>query len=305
MSALESWRNGRVKSTIEAFVERASRGSSALEVADRVAVFDNDGTLWTEKPVPTQLQWLVAQWAEAARADPSLSEAQPYAAAASGDLAWIGAAVAKHAAGDDGDLRLLLAAVSRVTAGMSVEAYADLVQDFFDSAVHPVLQVPYAATVYRPMVELIAFLRDHGFTCYVVSAGERDFMRPMTQQNYAVPPEHVVGSAMGLEYVDGEVRYVDALAFFDDGPEKPVRIWSRIGRKPAIAVGNSDGDLQMLEYTRPGDQGLRLLVHHDDDTGRGDEPYDRGAERVLAEAADRDVTVVSVRDDWAAVFPTV
>ncbi|ROS73860.1 phosphoserine phosphatase [Curtobacterium sp. PhB130] len=303
MTELTSWRPGAARTTIEDFIARATSGPDALDPADRIAVFDNDGTLWTEKPVPTQLQWLVAQWADAARDDPELAGTQPYAAALAGDLRWIGNAVDAHAAGDDTDLRLLLGAVVHVTAGMSVDRYGELVADFYATAEHPVLRTPYSATVYQPMVELIAVLRSHGFACYVVSAGERDFMRPMTEVNYDIPAERVVGSAMGLEYVDGEVRYVDALAFFDDGPEKPVRIWSRIGRRPAVAVGNSDGDREMLEYTLPGAAGLRLLVHHDDTTGRGDEPYDRGAEAMLAEAADRDVTVVSVRDDWDTVFP--
>ncbi|ROP66929.1 phosphoserine phosphatase [Curtobacterium sp. PhB115] len=304
MNALPSWRPGGARDVIERFVADSTHGDTALPPAERVAVFDNDGTLWSEKPMPTQLQWLVARWAEAARADPDLAATQPYAAVASGDLSWVGQAVDKHASGDDADLRLLLAAVTRATAGMSVEDYGRVVGDFYAQAEHPVLGVPYAATVYQPMVELVQFLRENDFACYVVSAGERDFMRPMTEQNYGIPPEAVIGSAMGLEYVDGEVRYVDALAFFDDGPEKPVRVWSRIGRRPAVAVGNSNGDREMLEYTQPGASGLRLLVHHDDDTGRGDEPYDKGAETVLREASDRDTTVISVRDDWSRVFPS-
>ncbi|TCL81071.1 phosphoserine phosphatase [Curtobacterium sp. PhB128] len=304
MDTLPSWRPGHARDAVEQFLARTTGGDTPLPVDDRVAVFDNDGTLWNEKPMPTQLHWLVQQWAAAASADPELARTQPYAAAQSGDLSWIGGAVDRHASGDDSDLRLLLAAVGRATAGMSVDDYRRLVSDFYAHAEHPVLGVPYAATVYQPMVELVRLLHEHGFTCYVVSAGERDFMRPMTEQNYGIAPEHVIGSAMGLEYVDGEVRYVDALAFFDDGPEKPVRVWSRIGRRPAVAVGNSDGDREMLEYTVPGHAGLRLLVHHDDDTGRGDQPYDKGAEVVLREADERDITVVSVRDDWATVFPT-
>ncbi|TDN42848.1 haloacid dehalogenase-like hydrolase [Curtobacterium flaccumfaciens] len=303
MTELPSWRDGRARDAILQYVADVTGGPDPLAPAERVAVFDNDGTLWTEKPVPTQLQWLVAQWAQAARTDPSLAAIQPYAAAAAGDLAWIGGAIDRHTAGDDRDLGLLFAAVTRVTAGLSVERYAEMVADFYASSTHPALGVPYAETVYQPMVELVDLLHRNDFACYVVSAGERDFMRSTIFDAFGIPPERVVGTAFGLEYVDGEVRYGNALAFFDDGPEKPVRIWSRIGQRPAIAVGNSDGDREMLEYARPGASGLRLTVHHDDDTGRGDAPYDKGAERLLGEAAEREVVVVSVRDDWDRVFP--
>jgi hypothetical protein len=154
------------------------------------------------------------------------------------------------------------------------------------------------------MVELLRYLEAHGFTVYIVSGGERDFMRPMTEQYYGIPPEHVVGSALGLAYDadSGEVRYTAGLDFMDDGPEKPVRIWSRIGRRPLIAGGNSNGDQPMLDFARKGG-GLALLVHHDDASGRGDVPYDKGAEQALAEASDRGYTVVSVANDWSRIFP--
>jgi hypothetical protein len=155
------------------------------------------------------------------------------------------------------------------------------------------------------MVDLLRYLEHHGFTCYIVSGGERDFMRPMTQDNYGIPPERVIGSALGLTYDEDDaiVRYSPSLAFFDDGPEKPVRIWTRIGRRPLLACGNSNGDMPMLDYARRGDrQGLALLIRHDD-ADRGDTPYDTGAERALEAAATRGYTVVSVRDDWDTVFP--
>ncbi|SOC86914.1 Phosphoserine phosphatase [Curtobacterium sp. 314Chir4.1] len=302
MSTLNSWRNGHTRDVIERYVDRVTSGRNALPVSDRVAVFDNDGTLWTEKPMPTQLHWLIGRWASAAEHDPALRRTQPYLAASTGDHSWFGRALEKHAAGDDADLQALLAAVVRVTADMSVERYAEIVSSFYASALHPTLGVPYAQTVYQPMVELIEWLRSRGFTCYVVSAGERDFMRPMTELNYGIPPEQVIGTAMGLKYSNSDVRYGDTMAFFDDGPEKPTRIWSRIGRRPVVAVGNSDGDREMLEYAGPAHRALRLLIHHDDDTGRGDAPYDEGAGQILHAADRSDITVVSVRDDWARVF---
>ena len=298
--ALPSWRDGAARSAITSFVDEVAAG--AVPVPERVAVFDNDGTLWTEKPMPTQLHYLVQQWAAAALADPGLAATQPYAAAASNDLRWLGAAVDRHYAGDDSDLRLVIAAITQATAGTSVDDYERSVSEFYRVARHLTLKRPYSGAVYLPMVELLRHLEANGFTCYIVSGGERDFMRPMTLDYYGIPPERVIGSAFGLEYVDGEVRYGSSLSFLDDGPEKPVRIWSRIGRRPILAVGNSNGDLPMLGYLRRTGPTLSLLVHHDDDSGRGDEPYDTGAEAALAEVRAGAITEVSVMRDWSRVF---
>lgn len=302
MTALPSWTDTATRRAIERFVADTER---SVPVAERVAVFDNDGTLWTEKPMPTQLHYIVQGWRAAAAADPSLADAQPYRAAVSGDFAWLGAAIDKHYLGDDTDLQTLIGALVGLVHDVSVEDYAASVSAFFRDATHPVLGRSYAQAVYLPMVELLRYLEAHGFTCYIVSGGERDFMRPMTEDVYGIPPERVVGSAFGLDYDDatGTVRYAASLAFFDDGAQKPVRIWSRIGRRPLVAVGNSNGDMQMLDYALRGVRaGLALLIHHDDDTGRGDTPYDRGAEKALGAADDRGYTVVSVRDDWSRVF---
>lgn len=304
-SPLSSWRDTGTRRTIEAFVAAVTEGPDAVPVDERIAVFDNDGTLWSEKPMPTQLHYVVERWREAATRDPSLADRQPYRAAVTGDLAWLGTAIDKHYAGDDSDLGVIIQALLGLTDGVSVEDYARSVADFYRTAQHPLLGRPYAESVYRPMVELLRYLESHGFTCYIVSGGERDFMRPMTQANYGIPPERVIGSALGLAYdeKDASVRYSSALAFFDDGPEKPVRIWSRIGRRPLLAAGNSNGDMPMLDFAHGGHRpGLALLIHHDD-PGRGDTSYDTGAERALGAAADRGYTVVSVKDDWSSVFP--
>lgn len=301
---LPSWADTATRAAIEAFVQNVTDGPGAVPESERVAVFDNDGTLWSEKPMPTQLHYIVEQWRAQAEADPSLAEKQPYKAAATGDHGWLGGAVDKHYEGDDSDLKILIGALVGVTAGMSVEDYAASVSEFYETAKHLTLGTPYSDAVYAPMVELLRYLERHGFTVYIVSGGERDFMRPMTQQYYGIPPEHVVGSALGLAFDadTGDVRYTAGLDFFDDGPEKPVRIWSRIGRRPLIAGGNSNGDQAMLDFTRAGG-GLALLVHHDDDSGRGDTPYDKGADTALAEASERGYTVVSVKRDWTRVFP--
>lgn len=304
-TALPSWRDTRTRRDIEAFVAAVSEGPDAVPVAERVAVFDNDGTLWTEKPMPTQLHYVVEQWRAAAQRSPELAERQPYRAAVSGDFGWLSAAIDKHYGGDDTDLQIIIQALVGLTDGVSVEEYARSVAEFYRTAQHPTLRRPYSAAVYQPMVELLRHLELHGFTCYIVSGGERDFMRPMTQANYGIPPERVVGSAFGLTWneEDASVHYSSSLAFFDDGPEKPVRIWSRIGRRPLFAGGNSNGDMAMLDFARRGPRpGFAMLVHHDDDD-RGDAPYDAGAEKALSVAADRGYTVVSVREDWATVFP--
>jgi phosphoserine phosphatase len=302
---LRSWREGATRDAVLEFVAAVTEGPEAVPPEQRVAVFDNDGTLWSEKPMPTQLHFIVDQWRAALREDPGLAEQQPYRAVATGDLAWIGGAVDHHYAGDDTDLRTMLAAILATTSGMSVEEYESAVAEFYAEAQHPTLNRPYASTIYLPMLELLRLLDDAGFTSYIVSGGDRDFMRPMTMESYGIPPERVIGSAVGLEYDDAarEVRYGASLSFFDDGLEKPVRIWTRVGRRPLLAAGNSNGDGPMLRFVQGHPRSLSLLVHHDDDTGRGDQPYDRGAEVVLGESREHGFQVVSVKHDWATVFP--
>jgi phosphoglycolate phosphatase-like HAD superfamily hydrolase len=303
---LPSWREGRTREAILEFVAAVSDGADAVPPVERVAVFDNDGTLWTEKPMPTQLHYVVDQWAAAARADPALAERQPYKAVVERDLAWLGAALDKHYTGDDSDLKVMIGALLGVTAQQSVEDYHAAVAEFYRTAQHQTLQRPYSGAVYQPMVELLRHLDAHDFACYIVSGGDRDFMRPITADYYGIPPERVVGTAIGMEYDEAtnEVRYGTSLRFFDDGPEKPVRIWTRVGRRPILAAGNSNGDVQMLRYVQGHLRSLSLLVHHDDDTDRGDAPYDKGAEQALAAADEHGFVRVSVKDDWSTVFVT-
>lgn len=304
---LASWRDTATRAAIVDFVAAVTDPDCPDFVPNeqRIAVFDNDGTLWTEKPMIVQLHYLLEQWKKAATDDPSLAEKQPYAAAVSGDLAWLGAAVDKHYAGDDGDMGLLIAAVAASSSGASVEEYEASVAAFFREALHLSLGRSYSHTVYQPMVELVRYLDAHDFRTYIVSGGERDFMRAVTWDYYGVPRQRVIGTAMGLEY-DAEanvVRYAPTLDFFDDGAVKPVRIWTRVGRRPILAAGNSNGDIPMLRYAQGSARSLALLVHHDDDTERGDAPYDKGAEDALAAADAHGFTTISVRDDWEQVFP--
>ncbi len=295
---LESWTEGPTKSAIVDFVGRVTTANGPDFVApeERIAVFDNDGTLWCEKPMYIQLDFLLRRFKEQAEADPSRRDQQPYKAAYSGDLQWLGDAVTKHYQGDDTDLKPLMGAILRAHHEITVEEHAGRVSAFFAEAKHPTLGRPYTSCGYAPMVELLRYLEANGFTCYIVSGGGRDFMRPVTGALYGVPPERVVGSSVGLDYRDGHLYTTDQPEFLDDGPMKPVRLWSRIGRRPILAAGNSNGDIEMLEFAK----GLRLLVLHDDADREFD--YTAGAEKSLEQAATDAWTVVSMRKDWTTVF---
>jgi len=298
VAELASWTDGSTKSAIVDFVGRVTTegGPDYVEPQERVAVFDNDGTLWCEKPMYIQLDFLIRRFTEQAKADPSLRERQPYKAAAEGDLTWFGEAVTKHYQGDDSDVKPLVGAILTAHYEITVEEHRSRVEAFFAEAKHPTLGRTYTACGYQPMVELLRYLEAGGFMCYIVSGGGRDFMRPVTSALYGIPPERVVGSSVGLNYRGGDLYTTSQPEFLDDGPMKPVRLWSRIGRRPILAAGNSNGDIEMLEFTR----GLRLLVLHDDADREFD--YTAGAEKALEQAAKDDWTVVSMRNDWTAVF---
>jgi len=309
MTELSLWTDGATRSAITDFVARVTDegGSDYVEPAARVAVFDNDGTLWSEKPLPIQLDFTIRQLARLAAADPSLRDRQPYKAAYEGDQHWMGAAMVKHYHGDDGDLQLLMGAITSAFDTVDVEAYDRQVLAFFDEATHPTLGRAYRECGYAPMVELLLYLEENGFTTYIASGGDRDFMRPVAGDLYGIPPERVIGSALGLEYrSDNDTHtllYKAAMEFFDDGPEKPVRIWSRIGRRPILSAGNSNGDVPMLAYSgREESPALRLLLLHDDD--QREFSYTAGAENALDVADQQGWTVVSMKNDWTGVFPS-
>jgi phosphoserine phosphatase len=305
---LPSWNDTPTRHAITQFVEAASSasGPGSMPLEQRVATFDNDGTLWCEKPMPIQLDFTMRRFAAMAEADASLHDRQPWKAAYEQDLRWLGAAMVKHYRGDDSDLALLIAAVPQAFAGLTVEAYADEVDAFFRAADHPQLGRPYLTCGYQPMIELLRYLEDHGFATYIASGGDRDFMRPVAGGLYGVPPERVIGSSLTLDYRhDGEgggLLYKPQMEFFDDGPTKPVRIWSRIGRRPTVAVGNSNGDVPMLHFAGgPSGAALRLLLLHDDPDREFD--YTAGAENALDQARAHGWTVISIKDDWSTVFP--
>ena len=305
--SLSSWTDGPTKAAIIDFVTRVSEdgGPDFVPPAERIAVFDNDGTLWCEKPMPVELGFILRRLAEMAEADPSLRETQPWKAAHERDYQWLGDVVTKHYHGDDSDVAVLLRGIVGAFAGMTVSEYGMAAHAFLEQAQHPTLGRRLRDGGYVPMVELLRYLEANGFITYIASGGNRDFMRPVTSEIYGIPAERIIGSSAGLRYQDdetgGTLVYEAAMDVFDDGPMKPVRIWSRTGRQPILAGGNSNGDIPMLQYAGgSGRPGLRLLVLHDDPVREFE--YTSGAEKSLDIARDQGWTVVSIKDDWATVF---
>ena len=305
--ALSSWRDGPAKQAILAFVAAAGGedGSDPVPIEERVAVFDNDGTLWCEKPVPIQMDFILRRFVEMADAAPALRDRQPWKAAHERDHAWFSTVMREHYAGDDHNVKTLAGGVLAAYAGVSVEDFEARADAFLRGTQHPTLGRGYLECAYAPMVELLALLAANGFANYIVSGGGRDFMRPISQEVYGIPRERVIGSATALAYTSddrgGTITHTPAPDYLDDGPEKPIRIWSRTGRRPLLAAGNSNGDVPMLDITRH-DEGsfLRLLVLHDDAEREFD--YTAGAEQALKQAETDGWTVVSVKNDWTRVF---
>jgi phosphoserine phosphatase len=304
---LASWNEGDARTAIVEFVERATKEGGAGFVAppERVAVFDNDGTLWCEKPMPIQADFIVRRLYAMAEAEPGLRDRQPWKAAHERDYGWFGKVLDDHYAGDDTNLRTLAGGVIAAHAGISVEEFEAQADAFLRTTQHPSLGRGYLECGYAPMIELLDYLAANGFANYIASGGGRDFMRPISDELYRIPRDRVIGSSLALDYVSddagGTITRKPEADYLDDGPQKPVRIWSRVGRRPIVAGGNSNGDVQMLDFAqRPDRPSLRLLVNHDD--SEREFAYTAGAEQALERAGSQSWTVVSVRDDWRTVF---
>jgi phosphoserine phosphatase len=237
--------------------------------------------------------------------DQALRARQPWQAAHEHDYGWLGGAMTKHYRGDDADMKTLMGAILEAFADHTVERYCAAAERYLRGGAHPTLERGLLQCAYAPMIDLLDYLAANGFTNYIASGGDRDFMRPITEAVYGIPSERVIGSSNALRWTDdedgGTVRYQASPDVFDDGPVKPVRIWSRIGRRPILAGGNSNGDIPMLRYAGgPSRPALRLLVLHDDDDREF--AYTGGAEEALERAGQEGWTVASVKDDWATVF---
>lgn len=301
---LPSWNDGKAKQAIVDFVTRIAKDGSRdfVPVAERIAVFDNDGTLWSEQPMYFQLAFTMDRVKALAPQHPEWREKQPFKGVLEGDLQAV------LAGGEHALLEMIMAA----HAGMTTEEFAQIVKDWLASAKHPRFQRPYTECVFQPMLELLGCLRANGFKTYVVSGGGVEFMRPWTEKVYGIPPEQVIGSSIRTKFElrDGRPVLVrlPELSFIDDGAGKPVGIHQHIGRRPIAAFGNSDGDLEMLKWTSAGDGArLCLIVHHTD--ADREFAYDRKSsvgrlDKALDEAKARGWTVVDMKADWKTIFPS-
>jgi phosphoglycolate phosphatase-like HAD superfamily hydrolase len=301
---LPSWNDGPVKKSIADFVVRVTTpgGADFVAVPERIATFDNDGTLWTEQPYYFQLAFALDRIKAMAPQHPEWKNKQPFKALLQGDKQ------ALATAGKDG----LLQIVAATHAGMTIDDFTKAVIEWTKTARHPRFNRPYTELVYQPMLELLAYLRANGFKTFIASGGGVEFMRPWTERVYGIPPEQVVGSSGVVKFqigADGkpELLKLAKIEFVDDGPGKPVGINRFIGRRPIFAFGNSDGDLQMLQWTMAG-QGPRFagLVHHTD--AEREYAYDRESkvgklDKALDEASAKGWPVVDMKKDWKAIFP--
>ncbi|HKM65685.1 MAG TPA: HAD family hydrolase [Candidatus Acidoferrum sp.] len=305
---LSSWSDGRAKRSIVAFVEKVTNPSSPdfVPVAERIATFDNDGTLWCEQPMPVQFYFALDRVKALAPQHPEWKAQEPFASLLKGDLKTA------LAGGDHAIIELLMA----THTGMITVEFEQIVKDWIATAKHPKTGKLYTEMIYQPMLELLVYLRANGFKTFIVSGGGIEFMRPWAEKVYGIPPEQVIGSSAKTQFEmrDGKAVLVrlPELNFIDDKAGKPVGINQHIGRRPVMAFGNSDGDREMLEYTQGG-SGARfmLLVLHDDAAreyaygpakGLPDVKLGAFTEALFEQAKMDGWTVVSMKDDWKHVF---
>jgi hypothetical protein len=300
---LPSWKPGPSRDAILAFLaDVTTEGAPGyVQPAERIAVFDNDGTLWCEIPT-VQLIFALARVKELAPQHPEWATTQPFKAALEGDEATLAASGAK------GISEFMLA----THAGNTPEQFNAIVNEWLAQAQHPQFHRPYTTTIYQPMLEVLRLTKAHGFRNYIVSGGGVEFIRAWSERVYDIPPEQVIGSTIRMDFRipqggKPELQRLPAIDFIDDGPGKPVAIGKFIGRRPIAAFGNSDGDLEMLQYVTSG-AGRRfgLIVHHDD--AAREVAYDRQShfgklDRALDQAAPNQWTVVSMKNEWSTVFP--
>jgi phosphoserine phosphatase len=300
---LPSWRNGKSKQSIIEFVAKVTKKESPdfVPPAERIATFDNDGTLWSEQPMYFQLFFAIDRVKTLAPGHPEWKRMEPFASLLKGDL---------EGALSDGE-HAMIEIVMASHAGMTTEAFENIVKAWIYTAKHPTTKRLYTEMVYQPMLEVLAYLRKNGFKTFIVSGGGIEFMRPWTEKVYGIPPEQVVGSSIKTKFEirDGKPVLVRLpnLNFINDKDGKPVGIHQQIGRRPIAAFGNSDGDLQMLQWTAAED-GARLMIyiHHTD--AEREWAYDRKSQigrldKGMDEARAKGWTVVDMKKDWKVIYP--
>lgn len=300
---LPSWRDGATRKSITDFVEAVTNKDDPnfVKQEERIAVFDNDGTLWCEMPIYPQVIFAMSRAKViASTKGPEIQNLPLVRAATSGDLHTL------TTMGPKGTQEL----VNVLHQNLTVGEFETIVTEWLAADKHPRFNQPYTNCVYQPMIELIAYLKKNGFTSYIVSGGGADFMRPWTEPVYGIPPEHVIGSTCKLEYsnVDGQPKIIRTpeIDFINDKDHKPVAIERTIGRRPIAAFGNSNGDLEMLQWTTAGKgRRLGLIVHHTDE--RREYKYDKDSkvgrlDKALNEAIEKKWTVVDMKVDWKRVF---
>lgn len=300
---LTSWNDGPAKSAIVEFVQAVTneKGKDYVEPAERIAVFDHDGTLWVEYPIYTQVLFAFERVKKLAPQHPEWKTKQPFKALLEGDMKTVGAS------GMKGLMEILMATHS----GMTAAEFEKEASDWLATKQHPKLNRLYSESYYQPQVELLEYLRAHDFKTFIVSGGGIQFMRPVTEKHYGIPPEQVVGSSVVSEFQvkDGKPVLVrqPKIDFINDKAGKPVGIYEHIGRRPILAFGNSDSDMQMIEYTLAGEgRRMGLFVHHTD--GDREYAYDRKShvgtlDKALDQAAGEGWIIVDMKKDWKTVFP--
>lgn len=293
-TVLASWREGPAKQAILGFVSGVTTqgGPDFVGPADRIATFDNDGTLWVEQPLPPQFDFVFGRWGQEVKQDPKLADQQPYKAIFERDPVFFqGVATQEPTV-----VASLLKAFDRSWAGSTPAEFEAQVRDWMANARQPRFGARYLDLVYQPMLELFDLLKDNGFRVFVCSGGGRDFMRVFAEETWGIYQENVIGSAAEYHYVDGKMfRGEHLLGGLDLGPGKPEHIFAQTGRLPVFAGGNADVDIEMLESAR-----FALLINHDDPDREF--AYTTAAEASQAMAEQLGWTVVSMRDDWRTVF---
>jgi phosphoserine phosphatase len=292
-TGLASWNEGKAKAAILDFVKRATTdGPDFVPPAERIASFDNDGTLWVEQPLPPQLDFVFGKWAEEVKQDPSLAAQQPYKALIEKDMAFLQGVATQ----DPQVIETLLKAFARSWAGTRPEEFDAQVRAWLAAVKQEKFGVSYLELVYRPMLELFDLLKEHEFRVFVCSGGGRDFMRVFAEETWGILKENVIGTAAEYTYTDGKiVRGEQVLGSLDLGPGKPEHIFAQTGRLPLFAGGNADVDIEMLSAAK-----FALLVNHDD--AEREYAYTASAEASLAKAKELGWTVVSMKDDWNTVY---